>query len=126
MSIGFKISDSVQAKTVEQFAAGLEKVRRDGTPLTRQQQSWLCVLQSLRPAELIPASLNLNGPIRPQNNVDNVCLWIHKPLTEKAQKMLSGKPARLRSKAKICHGCRSPEVSVDRHSQPVDGVCHEH
>jgi hypothetical protein len=85
MSAGFRFSDAVQAKTFGEFSNGLESIRQKGTPLTRQQQSWVCVIQHLRPSELIPPSLNLNGPLWPQTNLDNACLWMNKPLSDKAK-----------------------------------------
>jgi len=89
MSSGYQFTNAPQAEVVAQFTTGLEKIRHDGTPLTRPQQSWVCVIQSLRPVDLIPASFNLSGPVWPQTNLDNACLWVNKPLTDKAKALLA-------------------------------------
>jgi hypothetical protein len=57
--------------------------------LTRTQQSWVCVVQGLRPIELIPEGLYLNGPLWPQTNLDNACLWMVKPISEKGRATLA-------------------------------------
>lgn len=85
---GFSFSDPTQAKTFADIVAGLEKIRAAGHPLTRTQQSWTCVVQSL-PAELIPAHLNMNGPLWPQTNTDDICLWMYRPLSDKAKALLA-------------------------------------
>ncbi|HEY9783897.1 MAG TPA: hypothetical protein V6D17_00755 [Candidatus Obscuribacterales bacterium] len=79
---GYLFSDAKQKETFAQFHEGLEQIRAKGTPLTRQQQSWVCVLQSLKPSDLIPAELNLMGPIWPQDNISQRCLWLYKPISE--------------------------------------------
>jgi hypothetical protein len=86
---GFTFTRPEQAKTFADFTAGLEKIRRDGMPLTRTQQSWVCVVQGLRPIELIPEGLYLNGPLWPQTNLDNACLWMVKPISEKGRATLA-------------------------------------
>lgn len=86
---GYQFSDKDQKQTFADFQAGLEKIRAAGTPLTRQQQSWVCVIQSLKPADLIPKELNLNGPVWPQDNISKRCLWLHKPISEAAKALKS-------------------------------------
>jgi hypothetical protein len=68
---------------MNQFAEGLKRIKASGIRLTRAQESWVCVLQSL-PAEHIPAGLNLNGPKWPQDNIGAVNLWMYKPLSARA------------------------------------------
>lgn len=85
---GYSYSYAEQAATIAQFEEGLANIRAAGRPLTRPQQSWVCAIQSLRPIELIPEGLNLNGPIWPQDNLTQACLWVHKPLTDKARQLL--------------------------------------
>jgi len=87
-SHSYVYSYAVQAQTIAQFEEGLAKIRANGQPLTRSQQSWVCVIQSLRPTELIPDGLYLDGPIWPQDNLSQACLWVHKPLTDKARELL--------------------------------------
>lgn len=108
---GYVYADPAQADMVARLQEGLEAIRASGTPLTRSQQSWVCVLQSLRPVDLVPSGFLMSGvasgiaeqqpsaaqgpsghgqpahtPLRwPQNNVDEECLWLFKPLSAKAQ-----------------------------------------
>jgi len=72
------------------FAEGIKGLKDSGMKLTRTQESWVCVVQSLRPLELIPEGLYLNGPIWPQDNIGPELLWMNKPLTEKAAKLITG------------------------------------
>ncbi|MBY0358516.1 MAG: hypothetical protein K2W82_10990 [Candidatus Obscuribacterales bacterium] len=76
------------AETLDRLAAGMKQIRDSGTPLTRQQQSWVCVLQNLQPAELIPAHLLIPGARWPQDNIAPENLWVNKPLTEQALKLV--------------------------------------
>lgn len=82
---GYIFADDGQAQTLKELSDGLEKIRAAGKPLTRTQQSWVCVVQSLRPTEKIPADLYLAGPEWPQDNIDKRCLWLYKPLSERAK-----------------------------------------
>lgn len=84
---GYQFAYEQDRTTFGAFHSGLEKIRSAGTPLTRQQQSWVCVLQSLQPVELTPSELRLAGPIWPQDNISKRCLWLYKPLTEAAKKL---------------------------------------
>lgn len=85
---GFRYSFRQDEETLASFAAGMKRIRDEGTPLTRAQQSWTCVLQSLRPEELIPAHLRLGGLRWPQDNINAENLWLNKPLTDKALLLL--------------------------------------
>jgi hypothetical protein len=58
---GYAYSDPAQADMVARLQAGLETIRASGTPLTRSQQSWVCVLQSLRPVDLVPSGFLMSG-----------------------------------------------------------------
>lgn len=88
---GYKFSRPEEEKMFRRFQEGLEKIRAAGTPLTRQQQSWICVVQSLKP-ELIPAGLNLDGPIWPQDNISQYCLWMYKTISERAKDFVPPAP----------------------------------
>lgn len=81
---GFRHSYRKDLETMNAFALGMKKIRDAGHPLTRSQQSWVCVLQSLRPVELIPQHLRLDGPLWPQTNIDQQSLWLNKPISAKA------------------------------------------
>jgi hypothetical protein len=79
-SVGYQFSHETDAKTMQDFAAGLKRIKASGVKLTRPQESWVAVVQSLRP-DLIPDGLNLNGPVWPQDNIGPQNLWMHKRLT---------------------------------------------
>jgi hypothetical protein len=85
---GYAFSNPEQAKAFASIQAGLAAIRSAGLPLNRTQQSWACVIQNLRPVERIPDALNMKGPIWMQDNLGQQCLWVHKPLTEKARQLL--------------------------------------
>lgn len=83
---GYKYADPAQEEVLRRLACGLEEIRAAGHPLSRIQQSWACVLQSLRPVEKIPAHLYMGSQelLWPQNNLNDVCLWVYKPLSQRA------------------------------------------
>lgn len=84
---GYHIVDPVMAATVSELEAGLKRIKSAGVTLTRQQEAWVCVLQSL-PAEHIPPHLYLGGAKWPQDNVGPQNLWLVKPLTDRARQEL--------------------------------------
>jgi hypothetical protein len=91
---GFNYSFGCDEKVMAEFKQGIELVnqRRKAAgfdKLTRTQESWLCVAQSLRPIEKIPDGLYLNGPIWLQDNIGPRNLWMNKPLTDKARELLA-------------------------------------
>ncbi len=59
-----------------------------GVKLTRAQESWVCVAQSLR-SEFIPEGLDLKGPKWPQDNIGAQNLWMYKPITARGEKMVA-------------------------------------
>ncbi|MBS1997864.1 MAG: hypothetical protein JSS86_16185 [Cyanobacteria bacterium SZAS LIN-2] len=87
MNGGFALPDASQALVMSQLAAGLDAIRAKGTPLTRTQQSWACVVQSLRPVDKIPPTFYMGNPdlVWPQDNISDYCLWLYKPLSAKAK-----------------------------------------
>ena len=84
---GYFITSKAHKAVVDQLTAGIKRVRADykarGLELTRPQESWLCVIQSL-PAEFIPAEFNFHGPRWIQDNLSSVNLWMSKPLSDRA------------------------------------------
>jgi hypothetical protein len=91
---GFNYSFGCDEKVMAQFKEGIALVneRRKAAglnKLSRTQESWLCVVQSLRPVEKIPDGLYLNGPIWLQDNIGPRNLWMNKPLTDKARELLA-------------------------------------
>ncbi|MBS1991488.1 MAG: hypothetical protein JSS83_13280 [Cyanobacteria bacterium SZAS LIN-3] len=84
---GYRYTSAEHKATMEQFAAGIKRVRAElkakGIELTRPQESWLCVLQSL-PEDKIPPEFNFHGPKWIQDNIGPVNLWMHKPLSPRA------------------------------------------
>ncbi|MBY0358517.1 MAG: hypothetical protein K2W82_10995 [Candidatus Obscuribacterales bacterium] len=88
-SAGFRCTYQDQLEQLTSLKDSIQAVKAN-TALTRSQESWICVLQSLRPAELIPKHLNMGGPYWPQNNIDQNNLWMNKPLTKQAIELLPG------------------------------------
>jgi hypothetical protein len=86
-SNGYSYHEALDKATMSQFANGIRTVRNrlkaKGIELTRPQESWLCVLQSL-PEELIPPDYNLNGPRWIWDNISPFYLWMYKPISERA------------------------------------------
>lgn len=91
---GFNYSYPCDEHAIAEFDAGIKRVNEQRLAaglqtLSRTQESWLCVVQSLRPVELIPEGLYLGGPLWLQDNIGPRNLWMNKPLTEKARKLLA-------------------------------------
>lgn len=86
-SHGYRYSVPRQDGLLQKMHDGLERIRHNGTPLTRSQQSWVCVIQGLRPVELIPANLYMGDDnLRwPQTNIDDECLWLYKGISQRAK-----------------------------------------
>ena len=82
---GFAYGYKHDQESMQAIAAGLKRVRDLGTPMTRAQQSWVCVLQNL-PAELVPEQLRL-GVKWPQDNISPTSLWVCKALSQKAREL---------------------------------------
>ncbi|HEY9714400.1 MAG TPA: hypothetical protein V6C72_13095, partial [Chroococcales cyanobacterium] len=89
-SLGYSICNPDDAKTMAELAAGIKRIKASGVALTRPQESWVCVLQSLR-EDLIPAELNMHGPKWPQDNISQQNLWVIKALNEKANASLKNR-----------------------------------
>jgi hypothetical protein len=85
---GYLYSKPAHKVTMEQFAVNIKRVRAElaakGITLTRPQESWLCVLQSL-PEDKIPAEFNFHGPKWIQDNIGPVNLWMYKPVSARAK-----------------------------------------
>jgi hypothetical protein len=89
LNYGYRCTYQRDADTLAGFAKGIDNVNAQRTPelkLTRPQESWLCVLQNLRPIEAIPQELYLGGLLWPQTNLDQRNLWINHPLNAAAAK----------------------------------------
>lgn len=85
---GYHVVNPHLARQVADLEAGLTRIKAAGVTLTRQQEAWVCVLQSL-PVEHIPPQLYLGGAVWPQDNVGPQNLWLVKPLTERALQVLA-------------------------------------
>jgi hypothetical protein len=92
-SEGYIFAKPEQEKETLGLAAGIARLKASGVKLTRPQESWVCVLQSLRP-DLIPAHLNLGGPKWLQDNISLDSIWMHKPLSAKGKKILADAAAK--------------------------------
>ncbi len=88
-SMGYRCTYEDQEKQLAEFKAGIERIKASGVKLTRQQESWVCVMQSL-PVELIPPQLYLGGVKWPQDNISQTNLWMNKPLNDKARLLIPG------------------------------------
>ncbi|MBX9686248.1 MAG: hypothetical protein K2X27_06070 [Candidatus Obscuribacterales bacterium] len=84
-SVSYRYSYKADLEKMTGIAQALKRIRDNGTPLTRSQQSWVCVLQSL-PEELIPEKLRI-GIKWPQDNISPESLWVMKPLSSRAQQL---------------------------------------
>jgi hypothetical protein len=88
MREGFKCVSAKDNATLDAFQGSFDRVGRAlGTPLSRPQQSWVCVIQSL-PLKHIPRALRLNGPVYPQDNIAQECLWQYRAVSERAKQIL--------------------------------------
>lgn len=85
---GYRYSYEKDQQVTDQLAAGIKSIKDAGHKLTRQQESWVCVVQSLRPTALIPPGLHMDGPIWPQDNVGPELLWMNKPLNDRALSLI--------------------------------------
>lgn len=87
VAVGYRYTLLEHAKTLKEFSAGIKRLKDSGMQLTRQQESWVCVAQSL-PREFIPKELDLGGPVWPQDNIGPANLWMNKPLNERAKLLI--------------------------------------
>jgi len=85
---GYVCSDAGQQAVIADFQKRAAALRAKGITLSRLQESWLFVLQSLRPVELIPEHLHLGSGTWLQNNLDQNNLWLYKPLSAKAKQLI--------------------------------------
>ncbi len=90
LSMGYRFTYQKDAQAILALAAGIVRLKESGVRLNRAQESWACVVQSLRPVELIPEGLYMGGPTWPQNNIDQKNLWMNKPLNKRAAELLTG------------------------------------
>ncbi len=85
ISEGYRLSYQQHVDAMATIAAGLKRIRDAGTPLTRSQQSWVCVLQNL-PPQFVPEQLRM-GVTWPQDNIGAETLWVNKALSENAARL---------------------------------------
>ena len=83
---GYFFTDPVQDANMTALRKGIEAIKARGTKLTRRQESWITVLQSL-PADRIPREFYLDCARWPQDNITLPNLWLWKPLNDKARQM---------------------------------------
>jgi len=81
-SLGYGFTLPQQEQTFKRFQDGIARLKAAGVKLNRTQESWVVVLQSLRPIALIPPELYLGNPdlIWPQDNISPQNLWVYKKL----------------------------------------------
>lgn len=85
---GYQFSYADQEANLDAYKAGIQKLKDSGVRLTRAQEAWVCVLNTLEPKELIPAHLRMDVPRWIQTNLDQQSIWLVKPLSEKAVQLL--------------------------------------
>jgi hypothetical protein len=86
---GFAITDPIVAEKIAAFKAGLDTMKQGGTILTRSQESWVAVFQTLT-EDAVPerlAHLWMPDIVWPQDNIEPANLWLWKPISEKARGM---------------------------------------
>lgn len=86
-SFGWRVTDEEKAAICAQMTAELARLRERGVRLTRSQESWVSVLQSL-PRKYIPNELYLGGVTWQHDGLNKNYLWMHKPLSERAKELL--------------------------------------
>ncbi len=84
LKFGYRYVDPAQSQIVAQLTDGIKHIQANGIALTRQHESWVCVLQSL-PADMIPDALYMQGVKWPQDNIGQESLWMYMPLHEGAK-----------------------------------------
>ena len=87
-SVGYRFTDPAQDASIKALGEGIARLKAAGVKLTRAQESWVCVAQSLR-SEFIPEGLDLKGPKWPQDNIGAQNLWMYKPITAKGEKLVA-------------------------------------
>ncbi|MBX9878151.1 MAG: hypothetical protein K2Y22_06790 [Candidatus Obscuribacterales bacterium] len=86
-SFGWRVTDPEKAAILAELTKGLASLKEKGVRLTRSQESWVCVLQSL-PRKYIPDNLYLGGATWQHDGLNKNYLWMHKPLSERARGLL--------------------------------------
>jgi hypothetical protein len=93
MKEGFRCVDQKHLDTLDAFRDAFARVEQSlNYSLSRSQQSWLCVIQSL-PRKYVPSQFRLGKLRFPQDNIGPQCLWMYRPLSEKARLLLEPSPA---------------------------------
>jgi hypothetical protein len=121
---GYLYSSAVHKVTMDQFAAGIKRVREElkakGVTLTRPQESWLCVLQSL-PEDKIPAEFNFHGPKWIQDNIGPVNLWMYKPVSPRAKACEAQRVALAAQAAKVAQATAEVKATEATVAAPSAG-----
>jgi hypothetical protein len=86
LNYGYRCTYKKDADTIAAMSAQLKRMKSEGVALSRPQESWVCVLQNLRPVEAIPKELWMGGLLWPQTNLDQRNLWINHPLNDGARR----------------------------------------
>jgi hypothetical protein len=87
-SIGYRITYLEHVEALRQIREGLQRIKDAGVSLTRVQESWVCILQSL-PRDMIDDKYYLGGVTWPQDNLSQDTLWMNKPLSAAAKSVMS-------------------------------------
>lgn len=91
LASGYRYTYKYDVEIMRRLQEGLQKIEAaTGSALRRPQQSWACVIQNLQPKTEIPPDLRMDGVRWPQDNLNQQSLWLNKPLSEHALKLLPG------------------------------------
>jgi hypothetical protein len=88
MKEGFHCVEQSHLETLDAFRDAFDRLDHSlNYTLSRSQQSWLCVIQSL-PRKYVPTQFRLGKLKFPQDNIGPQCLWMYRALSEKARLLL--------------------------------------
>lgn len=87
MNDGYYITRPEHRRAHADIESAIARMKSRGVKLTRQQESWICVLQSL-PRKYISDEYFMGGVRWMQDNIGAENLWLFKPLSEKSKKDL--------------------------------------
>ena len=83
MKAGYTPTEPRHTQVMKDFETHFANLAANGQKLRRAHESWVCVLQSLKPQSLIDPAFNFNGPIWPQDNIAPENLWMYKALSRR-------------------------------------------
>lgn len=107
LAMGFRFTYAQQEAELAALKTGIESLKGKGVKLTRPQESWVCVLQSL-PVDRIPEKFYLGGPRWLQDNISQDNLWMHKALSPRARQLFAAPLESMPSRSKLAGSATPP------------------